>query len=89
LREWARVPAINADSGRYPVYIIPPMHWILTPDAKPEIWKLVTVGCETDAGDILELEGFWNGRVWRIVGNRNYGTDLSVKMWARKAGSRG
>jgi hypothetical protein len=46
------------------------------------------VRCETNAGDIVELEGFWTGTFWRIVGNKNYGTDLSVKMWARKAGSR-
>lgn len=66
------------------MYIILPMHWILEPDAKPEAWKLVIVRCETDAGDILELEGFWNGSAWRIVGNKNRRRDLRVKMWARK-----
>jgi hypothetical protein len=65
-----------------------PTHWIPEPDAKPKVWKVVTVRCETNAGDIVELEGFWTGTFWRVVGNKNYGTDLSVKMWARKAGSR-
>ena len=68
--------------------IILPMHWILEPDAKPEPWKLVIVQCEDRAGKILELEGFWTGCDWRIVGDKNRRKYLRVKMWASKLGGR-
>ena len=64
------------------------MHWILEPDAKPPAWSLVIVQCEDRAGKILELEGFWTGSVWRIVGDKNRRGELCVTKWAHKLGSR-
>lgn len=59
--------------------IILPMHSILEPDAKLEPRKLVIVQCEDCAGKILELEGFWTGGDWRIVGDKNRRKHLRVR----------
>ena len=64
------------------------MHWILEADAKPEVWKAVIVKCEDRAGNVFELEGFWTGSAWRIVGDKNRHKYFRVKMWASKLGGR-
>lgn len=58
------------------------MKWTLEPDGKPQRWKVVNVHCEDRSGEILELEGFWTGGSWRIIGYKPGRRDLLVTEWA-------
>ncbi len=60
------------------------MNWIPAEDSKPEKWTLVVVQCETQAGTTVELEGFWTGCAWRIVGYKQRRQELRVTTWAYK-----
>lgn len=63
---------------------IPTMNWIPSEDGKPEKWTLVIVRCENHSGTNFELEGFWTGSAWRIVGYKQRRQDLRVTTWAYK-----
>jgi hypothetical protein len=60
------------------------MNWVLEGSSKPERWKLVTLQCESQLGYVLEIEAFWTGFTWRIIGNKHGLDSHEIRRWAYK-----
>ena len=60
------------------------MNWVYVEDAMPIKWDIVRAHCENLSGEVTELDAYWTGQYWRIIGASQGLEDLQVTMWAQK-----
>ena len=60
------------------------MQWVQEDEAKPSKWEVVTARCENSSGDVVELDAYWTGQNWRIIGQKSGVKRLHVKLCASK-----
>jgi hypothetical protein len=60
------------------------MCWVSEGDAKPTKWEVVTARCENSSGHVVELDAYWTGQSWRIIGQKSGVRRLRVTRWASK-----
>jgi hypothetical protein len=60
------------------------MQWIYEGDAKPMKWEIVIARCENSSGDIIELDAYWTGQYWRIIGEKAGLRRIQVARWSSK-----
>jgi|HubBroStandDraft_5_1064220.scaffolds.fasta_scaffold16902_1 hypothetical protein len=61
------------------------MQWSSVEVEKPQAWKIVIARCENRRGEITEVEAYWTGQMWRVLGNKDGHKELWVREWAHKA----
>jgi hypothetical protein len=60
------------------------MQWVSNVGVRPRPWEIVVARCTGASGDEVEMEAYWTGQVWRILGRKN-AMEMRVTMWAYKA----
>jgi hypothetical protein len=60
------------------------MQWIYERDAKPTKWEIVIAHCENSSGEIIELDAYWTGQYWRIIGEKQGLRRIQVTSWSSK-----
>jgi len=60
------------------------MNWIHEAEAKPTKWEIVTARCENSSGETVELDAYWTGQYWRIIGEKSGVKRLKIKTWSSK-----
>jgi hypothetical protein len=60
------------------------MQWVQEDEAKPSKWEVVAARCENSSGDVVDLDAYWTGQCWRIIGQKSVDKRLRVTLWAFK-----
>jgi hypothetical protein len=61
------------------------MQWVADIRVKPQPWEIVVAWCTDASGNAVEMDAYWTGQFWRILGHKRE-VELRVTMWAYKAG---